>query len=90
IPHIPDEATEGRASISIYLPLTISAPSPVRLAVTAALLLISLTVMFFPGLTHLHADLARNIGTILFVLTIAGPSRTLTSLWPAWPWGQFK
>jgi hypothetical protein len=90
IPHVPDAATEGRASISIYLPLTISAPSPARLTATAALLLVSLILMFFPAHTHLRPDLARNIGTILLVLTIAGPSRTLTSLWPAWPWGQSK
>jgi hypothetical protein len=90
IPHVPDAATEGKASTSIYLPLTISAPSPARLAVTAGLVVISLILMFFPGRTHLRQDLARNIGTILFVLTIAGPGRTLTSLWPAWPWGQPK
>lgn len=90
IPHIPDAATEGKALTSIYLPLTVSAASPARLGVMITLLLISLAFIFFPSIGHLPKEVIRNVATIIFVLTIAGPSRTLTSLWPTWPWGNAK
>jgi hypothetical protein len=90
IPHVPDAATEGKALTSIYLPLTVSAPSPGRLTLIIVLLLASLALIFYPHLDHLPVDVVRNVGTIIFVLTLAGPSRALASMWPSWPWGVGK
>jgi hypothetical protein len=42
--------------------------------------------MFDPGLVRADPQLVRNLATVLFVLAIAGASRTLQSLWPTLPW----
>lgn len=90
IPHIPDIATNKQALTSIYLPLVVRPARPARLALTGLILLASLVLMFFPTLTRLPGDLVRNVATVVFVLTLTGPSRMLATIWPSWPWGGAK
>lgn len=90
IPHVPDAATNKQALTSIYLPLVVRPARPARLALTGIILLASLVLMFFPKLTHLPDDLVRNVATVVFILTLTGPSRMLATIWPSWPWGGAK
>lgn len=90
IPHTPDIATENRAKTSLYLPLRIRPSHPLRLAITVAILTVSLVAMFTPKLFPFPQDLTRNLATVIFVLTLTGPSRMLTTIWPSWPWGLSK
>ncbi|MDA0632035.1 hypothetical protein OUY22_01300 [Nonomuraea sp. MCN248] len=90
IPHVPDAATERSARTSIYLPLKVRSSSPLRLVATLATLVVSLVSMFVPQLYPLPSELVRNIAVVIFVLTLTGPSKTLATIWPSWPWGVGK
>lgn len=86
IPHIPDAALGGSSITSLYLPLAVRRPGLARLISVFLILIVSLLFMFRPGLLSLPKDVVRNIATILFVITLAGPSRTISGIWPSWPW----
>lgn len=90
IPHMPDAATTKSAHTSLYLPLRVEEAGRLRIATALAVGAISLFFMFRPEFGSLPDDLVRNIATVLFVLTLAGPSRTLSTVWPSWPWGSDK
>jgi hypothetical protein len=90
IPHRPDAATTNSAHTSLYLPLTIRNPEPLRLVLLLLLLAASAVFMFWPHIGSLPEEIIRNIATVLFVLTLAGPNRTLSTIWPSWPWGISK
>lgn len=87
IPHRPDAATSNNALTSLYLPLTITNPEPARLAAMLVLLVTCAVLMFWPHIRGLPEDVVRNIATVVFVLTLTGPNRTLSTIWPSWPWG---
>jgi hypothetical protein len=87
IPHIPDAATEGTARTSLYLPLRVRPSHPLRLAASLAVITVSLVFMFAPRLAPGQDDLVRSVATVIFVLTLTGPSKVLATVWPSWPWG---
>jgi hypothetical protein len=86
IPHTPDAATTASALTSLYLPLTIQADGKAQVISAVVLALFALFFMFWPHIASLPEDVVRNIATIIFVLTLSGPSRALASMWPSWPW----
>jgi hypothetical protein len=87
IPYQPDAATTATASATIYLPLSTAESRHGRLLGALALAIVSLFFMFKPEIGNLSQEVVRNLATVIFVLTVSGPSRTLASIWPAWPWG---
>lgn len=87
IPHQPDAATTHEMTGSLFLPLRIEEAGHARLLMAGFLALVGLFFMFHPYIAHLPVSAVRNIATIVFVLTVAGPSRTLSSVWPSFPWG---
>lgn len=86
IPHSPDAAADGIAVTSLYIPITIIAKSHLPLIIALVLAAVSLYFMFEPHVASADQNVIRNLATVLFVLTIAGPSRTLASFWPTLPW----
>lgn len=86
IPHQPDAATTQSATTALYLPLRVKEAGRGRLVAAIVLALVSLFFMFRPTIGPLSEEIVRNVATIVFVLTVAGPSRTLSGLWPSWPW----
>jgi hypothetical protein len=90
IRHIPDIASTQSAMTSLYLPLEISPSGRGRLVAAILLGLISLFFMFRPKLDGLSQETVRNVATVVFVLTVSGPSRALSTIWPVWPWGGGK
>jgi hypothetical protein len=87
IPYQPDAATSATASATIYLPLSTAASRHGQLIAALALAIVSLFLMFRPDIGNLSQEVVRNVATVIFVLTVSGPSRTLASIWPVWPWG---
>jgi hypothetical protein len=87
IPYKPDAATTGTFSEILYLPLSTRRSRHGQLLAALTLALASLYFMFRPNINMLPHEIVRNIATVVFVLTISGPSRTLAAVWPAWPWG---
>lgn len=90
IPYQPDAANGAKASATIYLPLSTAPSRHGQLAAALVLAGASLFFMFRPDLAKLSHEDVRNVATIVFILTVAGPSRTLASIWPVWPWGGPK
>jgi len=86
IPNVPDAATENSAFTSIYLPVKVSRPTALTALALLLVLVASLVLLFKPELLPFPRDAVRNIATVVLVLTIAGPSRTLSGLWPSLPW----
>jgi hypothetical protein len=86
IPHSPDAAIGGTHLTSLYLPVKIRQSEVRRALVAVAILVIALFFMFRPALGSLSPDVVRNVATVVFVLTLSGPSRTLSALWPSLPW----
>ena len=90
IPYQPDAATTASFSATIYLPLS-TPPSHHRQFIAAiALAAASLFFMFRPDIGRLPQEIVRNVATVIFVLTVSGPSRTLAAMWPTWPWGATR
>ncbi|MFI7383963.1 hypothetical protein [Streptomyces sp. NPDC049813] len=87
IPHRPDAATTNNALTSLYLPLTVTNPEPARFIAMLCLILACAALMFWPHVGRLPEDVVRNVATVIFVLTLTGPTRTLSTVWPSWPWG---
>lgn len=86
VPHIPDAANDGQYRTSLYLPVKVAPAGRLRAVFALAVLAISLFFMFKPDLFALSRDLVRNVATVLFVLTLSGPSKTLAAAWPSLPW----
>jgi hypothetical protein len=86
IPHVPDAAVQGNHLTSLYLPVRIKQSQGVRAVVALAILAVALFFMFRPALGSIPPDVVRNIATVIFVLTLSGPSQTLSALWPSLPW----
>jgi hypothetical protein len=87
IPHVPDAATSSSALTSLYIPVTFKAKSRILTIIAFAIAGASLYLMFEPHLGSLSTEVVRNLATVVFVLTVAGPSRLFASIWPTWPWG---
>lgn len=87
IPHAPDAATINSASITLYLPLKVADSGRITTVAAVVITLVSLFFIFWPHIASLPRDVVRNVATIIFVLTAAGPSRALETIWPTWPWG---
>jgi hypothetical protein len=87
IPYQPDAATTATAEATIYLPLSTAESRHGGLVAALTLAIVSLFFMFKPEIGSLSQEVVRNLATVIFVLTVSGPSRTLASIWPAWPWG---
>jgi hypothetical protein len=87
IPYQPDAATTARASATIYLPLSTRPSRHGQLVAALVLAAASLFFMFRPDIGKLSQEVVRNVATVIFILTVSGPSRTLASIWPTWPWG---
>jgi hypothetical protein len=86
---IEHERTDERgedASTSLYIPLIVVPRSRLvdvaRLAAIVALVILIFRPDFLPG----EEEVVRNVATVLFVLFVAGLSRTLSALWPSLPW----
>jgi hypothetical protein len=90
IPDSPDAATEHSASITLYIPLKVAETGNSRAIVAIVIAAISLFFMFRPHIGALPQEVVRNLATVIFVLTVAGPSRALSAIWPTWPWGVGK
>ena len=90
IPSQPDAATTATTSRTLYLPLTTAASGHGQLIAALALMIISLFFMFRPSIGTLPQEIVRNLTTVVFVLTVSGPSRVLAAVWPTWPWGAGK
>ena len=88
IPHVPDIATEGTAATSLYIPIQVATTGRVRIAAAVLLTVGSLYLIFQPHLFNLPDELVRNVATVLFVVTVAGPSRIMSNLWPTLPWSN--
>ena len=86
IPHQPDAATTHAVTTSLFLPLRIEETGNERLIAAVLLALISLFFMFRPKIGDLPVDGVRNVATVVFILTVAGPSRTFSAIWPTLPW----
>jgi hypothetical protein len=86
IPHEPDAATIRSAMTSLYLPITVARAGRLRLLGAVLLAIVSLFFLFRPHIATVSTDVVRNIATVVFVLTMAGPSRTLSAAWPSFPW----
>jgi hypothetical protein len=87
IPYQPDAATTASASATIYLPLSTAPSRHGQLIAALVLAAASLFFMFRPDIGRLPQEVVRNVATVLFILTVSGPSRTLAAIWPSWPWG---
>ena len=90
IRHIPDIASTRSAKTSLYLPLEIGPSGRGKLFGAVLLGVASLFFMFKPKLGSLSPEIVRNVATVIFVLTFSGPSRALSTIWPAWPWSGMK
>lgn len=90
IRHIPDIASTQSARTSLYLPLEVAAAGRGKLVAALLLGLVSLFFMFRPNLGSLPSEIVRNVATVIFVLTLSGPSRALSTIWPVWPWSGAK
>jgi len=90
IPYQPDAATTATSSATIYLPLSTADSRHGQLIAALALAIVSLFFMFRPDIGNLSHEVVRNVATVIFILTVSGPSRTLASIWPVWPWGAGK
>lgn len=90
IPYKPDAATTATTSAIIYLPLSTPPSSHVQLVAALTLTAVSLLFMFWPHVGNLPNELVRNVATIVFILTVSGPSRSLAAVWPTWPWGGIR
>lgn len=87
IRHIPDIASTRSARTALYLPLEVAASGRGKVLAALLLGLVSLFFMFRPKLGPLSPETVRNVATVFFVLTLSGPSRALSTIWPVWPWG---
>lgn len=87
IPYQPDAATTATASATIYLPLSTRPSHHGQLIAAVIVAVASLFFMFRPDIGQLSQEVVRNVATVIFVLTVSGPSRTLAAIWPTWPWG---
>jgi len=90
IPYQPDAATTATASATIYLPLSTPPSRHGQLILSIILAAASLFFMFRPEIRGLSQEVVRNVATVVFVLTVSGPSRTLAAIWPTWPWGATR
>lgn len=90
IRHIPDIASTRSANTALYLPLEVAESGRGKMVAALVLGLISLFFMFKPSLGSLPPEIVRNVATVVFVLTLSGPSRALSTIWPVWPWGGAK
>jgi hypothetical protein len=86
VPHVPDAANGGTYMTSLYLPIKIGRVESLRAAASIVLLLACVYLMFRPNIFALSPDIVRNVATVLFVLTLSGPSRTIAAAWPSLPW----
>jgi len=90
IPDIPDAATTHSASIALYIPLQIAEAGNSKVIAAIIVALASVFFIFEPHIGSLPQTVVRNLATVIFVLTVSGPSRALAAIWPAWPWGVGK
>jgi hypothetical protein len=74
------------AASSIYLPVVIRPRDRVRAVLRLAAGTAALVFMFDPDLVRADPQVVRNLATVLFVLAVAGASRTLQAFWPNLPW----
>ena len=52
------------------------------------MIIVFLYFMFWPRLFDFPEEFVRNIATVMFIVTVAGPSKILGNLWPSLPWGN--
>jgi hypothetical protein len=90
IRHTPDIASTNSARTALYLPLEVADSGKSRVVAALLLGLVSLFFMFKPNLGSLSHEIVRNVATVVFILTLSGPSTTLAAIWPTWPWDAGK
>ncbi|MGL5826420.1 MAG: hypothetical protein ACRCYU_16655 [Nocardioides sp.] len=93
IPHVPDAATTNRANASLYIPLSTPDVRPTKQLQSLLVLMLSVVLILKPDIIDflgIGDTTVRNLGMILLVITIAGPSRALAAFWPTWPLGGGK
>lgn len=86
IPVTPTRNYAEYAPSPLYMPVRIGPRSRWAVGGWVLALLVSLLLIFRPGLTGQDETTVRNIATVIFVLLVSGWQRTSGALFPILPW----